>query len=314
LIANNINDNTVYLLDNQTIQISKETIMANLEAPTGIAGWMGGEPTIDSADWIMVGLPYDGTTSYRPGTRFGPSAIREASWGIETYSPHWNAELGEDVKYFDQGDLDFPPGNREKTLARIGEACRDVLAKDKKWFGIGGEHLVTYPAFFEYVKKYPDLAILHFDAHADLREDYMGEPLSHATVLRRCIEMVDPNHFVQIGIRSGTRDEWDFMREHQTTFMEPTSDELIRARKKLEGRPIFLTFDLDSLDPSTLPGTGTPEPGGLTFREVQAWLKNFEGLNFVGADVVELSPHYDHSGVSSIVAAKVIREVLMLVR
>jgi agmatinase len=187
-----------------------------------------------------------------------------------------------------------------------------VLTAGKKWFGIGGEHLVTFPAFEAYVKRYPNLAILHIDAHADLRQDYMGEALSHATVLRRCVELVDPKHFVQIGIRSGTREEWDFMRQYNTVFMEPTADAMQVARAKLEGRPVFVTFDLDGLDPSILPGTGTPEPGGLTFREVQTWLQNFKGLHFVGADVVELSPHYDHSGVSNVVAAKAVREVLML--
>jgi agmatinase len=286
--------------------------MANLEAPQGLPRWMGSTPTIDQADWVLVGLPYDGTCSYRPGTRFGPAAIRDASWGIETYSPLWHKELGEDITYYDYGDLELPFGNRERALEAMRLACVEVLNHGKKWFGIGGEHLVTYPAFSEYVKLYPNLAILHIDAHADLRQDYLGEALSHATVLRRCVELVDPNHFVQIGIRSGTREEWEFMRQYNTVFMEPTKEALQVARQKLEGRPIFVTFDLDGLDPSILPGTGTPEPGGLTFREVQTWLKNFEGLHFVGADVVELSPHYDASGVSNVVAAKAIREVMML--
>ena len=286
--------------------------MANLESQQGIPRWMGSTETLADADWALVGLPYDGTCSYRPGTRFGPAAIRNASWGIETYSPLWHRELGEDVTYYDYGDLELPFGNRDRVLAAISNACEDVLTAGKKWFGIGGEHLVTFPAFEAYVKRYPNLAILHIDAHADLRQDYMGEALSHATVLRRCVELVDPNHFVQIGIRSGTREEWEFMRQYNTVFMEPTVEAMQVARAKLEGRPVFVTFDLDGLDPSILPGTGTPEPGGLTFREVQTWLQNFKGLHFVGADVVELSPHYDHSGVSNVVAAKAVREVLML--
>lgn len=287
-------------------------MMANLEACGGLPRWMGSTATIEEATWVFVGLPYDGTTSFRPGTRFGPAAIREASWGIETYSPLWHRELGEDITYFDYGDLEMPCGNRDRCLEAIRVAAEDVLSQGKKYFGIGGEHLVTLPAFNEALKRYPDLAILHFDAHADLRQDYMGEPLSHATVLRRCAEQINPQHFVQIGIRSGTREEWAFMREHGTVFMEPTPEALATARRRLESRPIFLTFDLDCLDPSLLPGTGTPEPGGLNFREVQKWLQAFEGLHFVAADVVELSPHYDHSGVSNVVAAKTIREVLML--
>ncbi len=279
-------------------------------APVMFPSWMGAEETAETAQWVMVGLPYDGTTSFRPGTRFGPASIREASWGLETYSPLWHRELGEDITYHDAGDLEFPMGNREETLARIYRATKEVLASGKKWFGIGGEHLVTYPTIQAMVEQYPDLAILHFDAHADLRQDYLGEPLSHATVLRRCVELIDPAHFVQVGIRSGTREEFTWMKETGCWFTDIANAPI--AREKLANRPVFLTLDLDVLDPSILPGTGTPEPGGLTFKDLQAWLKTFEGLNFVGADVVELSPHYDASGVSTVVGAKAVREVLML--
>ena len=279
-------------------------------APVTYPSWMGVEETPETADWVIIGLPYDGTTSFRPGTRFGPASIREASWGLETYSPLWHRELGEDIRYFDGGDLEFPMGNREETLNRIYNATKEVIASGRKWFGIGGEHLVTLPTIQAMVEKYPNLAILHFDAHADLREDYLGEPLSHATVLRRCVELIDPKHFVQVGIRSGTREEFTWMQETGCWFTDINNAPI--AKQKLEGRPVFLTLDLDVLDPSILPGTGTPEPGGLTFRELQAWLKAFEGLHFVGADVVELSPHYDASGVSTVVGAKTVRDVLML--
>ncbi len=279
-------------------------------APVMYPSWMGVEETPETADWVIVGLPYDGTTSFRPGTRFGPASIREASWGLETYSPLWHKELGQDIRYVDGGDLEFPMGNREETLNRIYKATQEVIASGKKWFGVGGEHLVTLPTIQAMVEKYPDLSILHFDAHADLRNDYLGEPLSHATVLRRCVELIDPQHFVQVGIRSGTREEFAWMQETGCWFTDINNAPI--AKEKLMGRPVFLTLDLDVLDPSILPGTGTPEPGGLTFRELQAWLKSFEGLHFVGADVVELSPHYDASGVSTVVGAKTVREVLML--
>lgn len=277
-----------------------------------LPSWMGAEPTIDTADWVMVGLPYDGTTSFRPGTRFGPAAIREASWGVETYDPLWNQSLGHTIRFYDGGEVECPFGNREETLTRIGQTCQEVLGLGKKWLGIGGEHLVTLPAMEAYRKHYgPELGILHFDAHADLRDDYLGEKLSHATVLRRCVELIDPAHFVQIGIRSGTQEEFDWMRQNGTLMGDITTD-LERAKARLAGRPVFLTLDLDVLDPSILPGTGTPEPGGLTFRELSAWLLAFKGLNIVGADVVELSPHYDRSDVSTVVAAKVLRQVLLL--
>jgi agmatinase len=270
---------------------------------------MGACESFDAAQWVLVGLPYDGTTSYRPGTRFGPEAIRPASWGIETYSPVWDADLST-VAYFDAGDLEFPMGNRDETLARIGQAARETLEAGKHWLGIGGEHLVTYPAVAAYLKQYPDLAVVHFDAHADLRDDYLGEKLSHATVLRRIVDHIGPERLVQIGIRSGPQEEFEWMRRNGTLIH--TQAQLSEARARLGNRPIYLTIDLDVLDPSILPGTGTPEPGGMTYQELTHWLLALRGLNIVGADVVELAPHYDPSGVSAVVAAKVIREVLLL--
>lgn len=270
---------------------------------------MGAVENFADARWVMVGLPYDGTCSYRPGTRFGPAAIREASWGLETYSPYQDKDL-ESVPFYDAGDLEFPFGNREETLSRIHHAATEVLAADKRWLGIGGEHLVTYPVIQAYVEKYPDLAILHFDAHADLREDYLGETLSHATVLRRCVELISPDRLVQVGIRSAPAEEFAWMHQHDT-LVKSLAD-FPQALQRLAGKPVFLTIDLDVLDPSVLPGTGTPEPGGLQFSELLDWLLACRELHLVGADVVELSPHYDASGVSTAVATKVIREVLLL--
>jgi len=270
---------------------------------------MGACETYEQADWVIVGLPYDGTCSFRPGTRFGPEAIRGASYGLETYSPASNADLG-NVAYYDAGELEFPLGNRDAILEIIRRNAKEVVQSGKRWLGIGGEHLVTFPALQAYVEKYPDLGILHFDAHADLRDDYLGEKLSHATVLRRCMELISPERLVQIGIRSGPKEEFDWMRRHGTLL--DTMADIPRGLERLKGRPIFLTIDLDCLDPSIMGGTGTPEPGGLSFKEFTDWLSAFRGLNFVGADVLELSPHYDPSGVSTVTAAKVVREVLLL--
>lgn len=271
--------------------------------------WMGACETLEQADWVIVGMPFDGTTSNRPGARFGPAAAREASWGLETYSPLQDVDLS-GVQYYDAGELEFPLGNRDAILAQIRDNARDVLNANKRWLGVGGEHLVTFPVIEAYVEKYPDLGILHFDAHADLRDDYMGEKLSHATVLRRSVELTGPDRLVQIGIRSGPQEEFDWMREHGT-LLEHRED-IPKALKRLEGRPVFLTIDLDVLDPSIMSGTGTPEPGGLTFKEFVEWLMPFRHLSFVGADVVELAPHYDPTGVSSATAAKVMREVMLL--
>lgn len=280
-----------------------------LSGPFIPRSWMGACETFGEADWVIVGLPYDGTTSFRPGTRFGPEAVRSASWGLETYSPLCDKDL-ETRRYFDAGELEFPLGNRDAILALIRKNAREVLAGGKRWLGVGGEHLVTYPVIQAYVEKYPDLAVLHFDAHADLRDDYLGEQLSHATVLRRVADLIGPERLVQIGIRSGPREEFEWMRRHGTLLESET--DIPRARQRLEGRPVFLTIDLDVLDPSIMSGTGTPEPGGMDFLTFVRWLRAFDGLDFVGADVVELSPHYDPSGVSTVVAAKVIREVLLL--
>jgi agmatinase len=279
--------------------------------------WMGAQPLAElpQGGWVLVGLPYDGTTSYRPGTRFGPAALRDASWGLETYAPLWDASLGEAIYYSDAGELELPPGNRSVCLARIGEAAEAVMAAGHRWLGLGGEHLVTLPAFEACLRRHPDLAILHFDAHADLREDFMGEALSHATVLRRCVEQISPERYVQVGIRSGTPEEWAWMREHNTLLPSHEAAfkaSLAEARRRLANRPVYLTIDLDVLDPSILPGTGTPEPGGLTYDQLQRWLLGLRGLNLASADVVELSPAYDPSGVSSVVAAKVVRDVLLL--
>jgi agmatinase len=271
--------------------------------------FMGADCTFEEAQWVLVGMPYDGTCSYRPGTRFGPGAMREASYGLEMYSPFLDRDL-EQVKFTDAGDLDFPFGNRDDVLTRIREATREVLSHHKHWAGLGGEHLVTLPVMEAYLEIYPDLAVVHFDAHADLRDDYMGEKLSHATVMRRIADLIGPERLAQIGIRSGPREEFYWMTSTGTLMKDP-----IDLQEKMTDwgpRPVFLTVDLDVLDPSVFPGTGTPEPGGMTFVELQGWLSYLKNLNIVGFDVVELSPPYDASGVSNVAAAKVVRECLLL--
>ncbi|MBY0403967.1 MAG: agmatinase, partial [Cyanobacteria bacterium] len=235
-----------------------------LSGPFVSRSWMGACESFTEAEWLLVGLPYDGTCSYRPGTRFGPEAVRPASWGIETYSPPQNKDLSQ-VKYYDAGDLELPMGNRDESLCLIRRAARETLKLGKKWLGIGGEHLVTLPVIEAYLEVYPDLAVVHFDAHADLRDDYLGEKLSHATVLRRVVDLIGPDRLVQIGIRSGPIEEFQWMRENQTLVETP--EHLEAAKKRLSGRPLFITIDLDVLDPSILPGTGTPEPGGMSYKE-----------------------------------------------
>ncbi len=271
--------------------------------------WMCATENFDESNWVMVGIPYDGTCSYRPGTRFGPEIIRLASWGIETYSPLIDKDFKE-VKFFDAGELDLPFGNRDKTLDIIKNTARDVYAANKKWFGIGGEHLVTLPAVQACFEKYNDIAVVHFDAHTDLRDDYMGEKLSHATVIRRVSDFVGLENIIQVGIRSGSKSEFDLIKSYNTLAKD--INDFSKKLDKIKNKPIYLTIDLDVLDPSIFCGTGTPEPGGFSFADLLNYLEEMTGLNIVGIDVVELSPGYDVSNVSAVVAVKLIRELFLL--
>ncbi|MGN0032153.1 MAG: agmatinase [Candidatus Gastranaerophilaceae bacterium] len=267
--------------------------------------WMGQNPDYNSSDIVMLGMPFDGTVSYRPGSRFAPEQIRLASWGLEEYSPYFNKELT-DVNFHDAGDLEFPLGNTYKTLEQIKNNVEEIYRDGKKVFGIGGEHLVTLPEVQAVSKFYNDLAVVHFDAHTDLREEYLGEKMSHSAVIRHISKFVKPENIKQIGIRSGMKEEWDFMAEHNTLCKN------FEDLDCLKNKNIFVTVDLDCLDTSIMPGTGTPEVGGMTFNQLIDWFKYLKDFNIIGADVVELAPDYDTSGASTAVATKVIRELLMI--
>lgn len=264
----------------------------------------------ENADIVLFGAGYDGTTSFRAGTRFAPSAIRNESFGIETYSPYQDKDMT-DYSYFDSGDLELPFGSPEKVLDDIQQRSETILNDRKIPFMIGGEHLVTLGQVRAVSKKYNDLYIIHFDAHADLRDDYLGQKLSHACVLRRCHEIVGDGHIFQFGIRSGDRDEFKFAEKH--TYMNKFNlDTLEETVNNLKEKNVYLTVDLDVLDPSIFAGTGTPEAGGVTFDELRKALTLVcSKLNILACDVNELSPPYDQSGVSTAVACKIIREILL---
>lgn len=268
------------------------------------------ESSFEDARAVIFGAPFDGTTSFRPGTRFGPAAIRGESDGIETYSPYQNRDL-EDINVFDSGDLYFPFGNPSAVLEMIEARTQEILDADKMPVMLGGEHLVTLGAVRAMVKKYPDLHIIHFDAHADLRDDYLGETLSHASVLRRSWELVGDGRIHQFGIRSGERAEFEFAFEHTDFHPFNVKDVLDVVLGLGSEVPVYVTVDLDVLDPSLFSGTGTPEAGGIFFPDLEEALLALEALNVVGFDINELSPHYDASGVSTAVACKVLREMLL---
>lgn len=272
--------------------------------------FMGCESSFEEADTVLFGAPFDSTTSYRPGTRFGCSTIRHESFGIESYSPYQDKDLF-DGKVMDSGDIELPFGRTEDALSQIEERAADILAAGKRPFMLGGEHLVTLGAFRAAAKKYPDICIIHFDAHADLREDYLGNKLSHACVLRRCWEIIGDGRIFQFGIRSGDREEFSWGKDHVNTCRF-NFDTLKETVEKLGNKPVYFTVDLDVLDPSVFPGTGTPEPGGVSFEELRRSAQLVcEKANVVACDVNELSPHYDHSGISTAAACKTVREMLL---
>lgn len=275
-----------------------------------IMNFIAAEADFDEARAVIFGAPFDGTTSFRPGTRFGPGAIRAESDGIETYSPYQNKDL-EDIAVFDSGDLLLPFGNTEAVLEEICARTDEILEAGKMPVMLGGEHLVTLGAVRAMVQKYPELHIIHFDAHTDLRDDYLGERLSHATVIRRCHDLLGDGRIHQFGIRSGERAEWDFAFAHTDFHPFNVKDVLDVVLALGSDVPVYVTLDLDVLDPSLFCGTGTPEAGGIFFQDLEEALLALEALNVVGFDMNELSPHYDASGVSTAVACKVLREMLL---
>jgi agmatinase len=271
--------------------------------------FLGCDHEYDESDIVLFGAPFDGTTSYRPGTRFASAAIRNESYGIETYSPYLDKDLT-DIKVFDAGDLEFGFGNTERVLKTIEQMTEKILTDEKLPMMVGGEHLVTLGSVRAVVKKYPDLCILHFDAHTDLREEYLGETLSHASVIKRCWELTGDGRIYQFGIRSGEREEFEWAKKH--TFLQKFNlEHLEEAIETLKDKPVYLTIDLDVLDPSVFPGTGTPEAGGITFMDLITALKKVFNLNIVAADMNELSPVYDQSGASTALACKLLRELLL---
>lgn len=276
--------------------------------------FLGCDTEYEEADIVLFGAPFDSTTSYRPGTRFGSKAMRSESFGLETYSPYEDADLT-DKKIFDSGDLELCFGDTKRALADIKERAAIILQDGKLPVMIGGEHLVTLPAVEAAAEKYPDLHIIHFDAHADLRDDYLGAKLSHACVLRRCWERLGDGRIFQFGIRSGDREEFYWGAEGHVVTRKFDFTGLEEVVAKLKGKPVYLTIDLDVLDPSVFPGTGTPEAGGVSFLELHSAIKAVcKDAAIVGCDVNELCPAYDASGGSTATACKVLRELLIMLR
>jgi agmatinase len=271
--------------------------------------YLSASDSFEKSKGVILGCPYDGSASFRPGARFGPSAIRRASWGIETFSPYFQRDLSQ-CSIHDMGDLELPLGEKKISLGLIRNGLGKILSEKKFPILLGGDHLITLPIIEEMLTIYPRLHLLQIDAHTDLREDYLGEPLSHSTVMRKVVDHLGEGRLFQIGIRSGTEEEFKLARKMKSIVsLDPGS--LSSMMKHLRNQPVYITLDLDVIDPSLLPGVGTPEPGGLNFQEFVFLLKKLQGLHVIGFDIVELTPDYDPTQVSSITASVILREMIL---
>lgn len=283
--------------------------MKKIEISRNVETFLGCDNEFEESKIVIFGAPFDSTTSYRPGTRFASRVMRAESYALETYSLYQNKDL-EDINVFDAGDLELCFGDATLALNDIEEMTATILDSKKLPFMIGGEHLVTLGAVRAVHKKYKDLHIIHFDAHADLRNDYLGATLSHASVIRRVWDIVGDEKIYQFGIRSADRAEYEWGKQHVNTQLF-NFEGLEQVVESLKGKPVYFTLDLDVLDLSVFPGTGTPEAGGVSFMELLAAIQKISRLNIVGCDMNELSPPLDQSGASTATALKVLREMLL---
>jgi len=274
------------------------------------ASFMASTNDIECCRKVIMGIPMDTTTSFRPGTRLAPYRVREVSEGIEEYSIYQDRSL-EELEFADAGDIILPFGNVTGSLQRINQIASILLNQDKQLYSIGGEHLVSLPLIQAYHSRYPDLVVIQMDAHADLREGYLGDALSHASVMRHVVEELGDKRLFQLGIRSGTRDELLFAREKTHLYLDRFLDALEDVKKNVASRPVYLTLDIDVLDPAFAPGTGTPEAGRVSSRDLLFALRDLAALQIVGFDLVEISPPYEQGDNTSILGAKILREALL---
>lgn len=272
--------------------------------------FIGATSDFEEAQAVIYGMPMDWTVSFRSGTRLGPTRIREVSLGLEEYSPYLDKDLS-DIRYFDAGDVPLPFGNPEESVHRIYNYVCALYEAGKLPIGLGGEHLVSWGSIRAAAEKYPDLRVIHIDAHTDLRDDYEGQPFSHATIIKKVCDAIGPDRVYQFGIRSGTKEEFQWAREHTHFAPFDVAEPLRSMLPELHGKPVYVTWDIDVFDPSTAPGTGTAEHGGIFAREAFEAIGYMSSLNVVGFDLVEVAPQIDPSEQTQILAAKIIREALL---
>lgn len=282
-----------------------------LNEMTATLRFLGSQETAEGADIVIVGAPMDFTVSYRPGSRFGPEGIRGISYGLEEFSFELEKSL-DDVRFFDAGDLEVPYGSVERSLNMIEEAAELILQSGKKPIFLGGEHLISWPVIKAMYRHYPDLTVIHFDAHADLRETYWGEFNSHATVIGHAARLIGGKNVYQLGIRSGSIEELAWAKENVNLYRAKVIEHMPEVVKAVGNRPVYVTIDIDVLDPAFAPGTGTPEAGGISSREMLDSLYMMQDLNIVGLDIVEVAPDYDPSKATVFVAGKLLREAILM--
>jgi agmatinase len=273
--------------------------------------FLGAKVEVKKPDAIILGVPLDATESFRPGTDKAPNRLRVVSDSLESYCPVLQADL-EDLNLLDQGDLDFTGLSLEKSLNLIKEAANELIAHNCLMLYIGGEHTITWPLTQTYFNKFPDLTLVHLDAHLDMRDSYEGEKLCHATVMRRVAESLPQLNVVSLGVRSGSREDYQFAQKTKNVAFSNKLSLPSSQLSNFEKKPVYLSLDIDVLDPAQAPGTGNPEPGGFSYKEMFSFLKSIRNLNVVAVDIVEVSPPHDVSDITSIVAAKLIREALLL--
>ncbi|MFH1112631.1 MAG: agmatinase [Pseudomonadota bacterium] len=258
----------------------------------------------------ILGCPLDLTCTYRSGTAGGPHAIRAASDSIETYSPLLDRDLS-DHHIADLGDIAFPGGTLEDALDRIEADVSDIARQGGLPLCLGGEHTITLPIVKALRTFSSDFVLVHLDAHSDLRTSYEGRAVNHATVIRRTVDLIGPDRLIQMGIRAGTREEFSWMRRHATMMNWVPGDEEVLLRR-IGRLPVYVSLDLDVLDPACFSATGNPEAGGWSYRDMERFFRTLESVTLLGADVVELNPGLDPTAAGAITAAKIVRELLLV--
>lgn len=280
--------------------------------------------TTEHVDVAIIGIPFDTATTHRVGSRFAPAEIRNCSRLLRPFNPAQEVDIFEHCSVVDYGDVDVVPGFVEKTYDKIVEQMQPVFDARIIPIAMGGDHSVTLAELRAASKKYGKLALVQFDSHCDVWDEYFGEKYNHGTPFRRAVEedLLSPEHSIQLGIRGSVYSPSDLDAARGLGFELATTREIAsmgidktieRIRQRVEEYPVFLSFDIDFVDPAYAPGTGTPEVGGPTSREALDIVRGLAGLDFVGFDVVEVIPQYDGGEITSLLAANIMYEYLSLV-